>query len=80
MNTGVKLCSAISAVGRPACAPAVELGLDPVVVGPENLAHAARPCRASPRPTLPGIAVRSLSSAIEVSEPGVRLQSITRRE
>src|SRR4029079_8573242 len=32
------------------------------------------------RPMLPGTAVNSLRSAIEVSGPGVRLQSMTRRE
>ena len=80
MKTGVKLCMAISAVGRPAAWRAVELGLDALVIGLEDFAHPGgalgrgsdRDCRESPS--------SSLSVTIELSTEGSRLLSITRRE
>ena len=58
----------------------VELGFDPVVVGPENLGGARGFVALRSSPRLPGIAVCSLISGIDVAVPGGRLQSMTRRE
>ena len=79
LNTGVKLCTETSSVGRPSACAAVELGRDPVVVGPED---SLRPCCSLGLADswLPGITVSSLIFTIEVGTPGSRLQSITSRE
>ena len=66
--------------GAAGIVPALERGGDRVMIGLEDRRVRAPFCAASLKPTLPGIGVSSLISGIEVSEPGVRLQSMTSRE
>ena len=79
MKTGAKLCIAISARGRPAFRLRSSSASIRLWYG-RKISRTRVAFRLSLKLTFPGTGVSSPVSGIDVSEPGVRLQSMTRRE